>query len=154
MSGIRVVQEPNPYNYQSCILANSAHLDPDDPVYIDSSGFLNKATTSSKVQGYYVGASVTATSDNQTVALQEGTYQPVMAGGGTVFEGTADQACTQTDIGAYADFAINTNAFTINLAAGASGQVEIIDFDPNNDGTTTLVRFVIAEPQALAFAQA
>lgn len=154
MSGIRVVQEPNPYNYQSCIMANSAHLDPDDPVTINSSGFLNKVAAGDKVQGYYIGASVDATSDNQTVALEEASYQPVMAGGGTVFEGTADQACTQTDIGAYADFAVSTNAITINLAAGSSGQVEIIEFDPNSDGSTTLVRFVIAEPQALAFAQA
>lgn len=152
MSGITVVQEPNQYNFQSCILANSAHLDPDDPVYIDSSGFLNKVSATTKVQGYYVGASIDAASDNQTVGLVEGTYQPVDTE--TVFQGTADQACTQTDIGAYADFAVNANAITINLAAGASGQVEIIDFDPNNDGTTTLVRFKIAEPQALAFAQA
>lgn len=152
MSGIKVVQMPGQYNRQSTILANSAHLDPDDPVYIDSSGFLNKVTAGSLVEGFYIGASIDAASDNQTVAAVKGAWQPVDTA--TVFEGTADQACAQTDVGAYANFAVNTNAITINLAAGSSGQAQIIDFDPNDDGSTTLVRFNIAEPQALAFAQA
>ena len=152
MSGVRVMQGPKTYNVQECIMANSAHLDPDDFVIINSSGFLNKPAAGDKIQGFFMGAATDATADNQTVGLVKVKYCPVDQN--TVFELTADQACTQTDLGAYADIIVSTNAITCNLAAGSSGQLEVIDFDPNRDGTTTLVRCVIAEPEALAFAQA
>jgi hypothetical protein len=152
MSGVYIVHGADTSNTQEVILANSADLDFSDPVKIDSSGFLAAVTAGDKVQGFFAQASTTVASDNQTVGLIKGRYQPVADG--MVLELTADQACTQTDLGAYADFVISSGDFKANLAAGASGQLEIIDFDPNRDGTTTLVRAVIAEPEALAFAQA
>jgi hypothetical protein len=139
-------------NYQEVILANSAVIDFNDPIKIDSSGFLDQVGVGEKIQGFYAEARKTVTADNQTVAKVKGRYQPVADG--MVLEMTADQACTDTDLGAYADIAVSGNAFTVNLAAGGNGQLEIIDYDPNRDGSTTLVRAVVAEPQALAFAQA
>ena len=138
-------------NTQEAIMANSADLDLFDPVKIDSSGFLAAVTAGDKVQGWFAEASKSVASDNQTVAQTKGRYIPVRDD--QVIELTADQACTQTDLGAYADFVVTSGDFKANLAAGSTGQLEIIDFDPNRDGTTTLVRAVVAEPQALAFAQ-
>jgi len=152
MSGVRLVQGMNTSNSQECILANSVTLDFGDPIKLDSNGFLAPVAAGDKVEGFFAQATTTATSDNQTVALAKGLYQPVTFD--MVLEATADQAATQTDIGAYADFIVSGTTFTINLAAGSSGQVMILDFDPNRDGTTTLVRFSIAEPEVLAFAQA
>lgn len=151
MSGVRLVQGMDTSNSQECILVNSASLDFGDPIKLDSNGFLAPVAAGDKVEGFFAQALTTVAADNQTVALTKGVYQPVTFD--MVLEATADQAATQTDIGAYADFAVAGGVFTINLAAGASGQVMILDFDPNRDGTTTLVRFSIAEPQVLAFAQ-
>lgn len=152
MSGVRIVQGANTSNTQEVILANSADLDFSDPVKIDSSGFLAAVAAGDKVQGFFAQAATAVASDNQTVALTKGKYQPVADG--MVIELTADQACVQTDLGAYADFAVSAGDFTANLSAGTSGQLEVIDFDPNRDGSTTLVRCVVSEPEALAFAQA
>lgn len=153
MSGVKLVQNPTgATNMQEVIMVNSADLDLFDPVKIDSNGFLAACAAGDKVQGWFAEASKAVASDNQTVAQTKGRYIPVTAG--QVIEATADQACTQTDLGAYADFAVSGGAFTVNLAAGTSGQLEVIDFDPNRDGTTTLVRCVVAEPQQSAAAQA
>lgn len=152
MSGIMLKQNPAGFaNMQECIMANSADLDLFDPVKIDSNGFLAACAAGDKVQGWFAEASKSVASDNQTVAQTKGRYIPVRDD--QVIELTADQACTQTDLGAYADFVVSAGDFKANLAAGSTGQLEIIDFDPNRDGTTTLVRAVVAEPQALAFAQ-
>lgn len=153
MSGVKLVQNPTgSSNDQETIMANSADLDLFDPVKLDSSGFLAACAAGDKVQGWFAQASTAVASDNQTVAQTKGVWSPVMDG--HVIELTADQACTQTDLGAYADFVVTSGDFKANLAAGSSGQLEIIDFDPNRDGTTTLVRAVVAEPESLAFAQA
>ena len=151
MSGVRLVQGPIETNYQELIMANSADFDFMDPVYIDSNGFLATSSTTNKLAGFWAEDGTTATSDNQTVAQTKGKYMPWHQS--MVLEGTADQACTQTDVGAYADFAVASGAFTINLAAGTSGQLFIIDFDPDRDGSTTKVRFRVAEPQESGFTQ-
>jgi len=151
MAGVRIVQGPDTSNTQELILANSASLDYGDFVVIDASGFLNRAAAGEKIQGYYVEQRKTVTADNQTVAQVKGRWEPNIDQ--VVFELTADQAATQTDVGAYADIVLSGTTILANLAAGASGQLEIIDFDPNRDGTTTLVRATVAEPEKLAFAQ-
>jgi len=120
-------------------------------VTINSDGFLARTAATEKIDGYYVGAPVTAAADNQTVAMVKGQYE--VNTGDVVFEMTADQACTQTDVGAYADIKLATNAFQLDLGTGATGQMFVQDFDPERDGSTTIVRVKIAEPQQLAFAQ-
>jgi len=152
MSGIKTVQGPKNFNTQELIIANSEHLEPNDFVTIDADGFLKRTAATEKISGTYLGASVDATADNETVAMVKGRYTPIDTE--TVFELTSDQACTQTDVGTYADISLSTNAFLLNLAGGASGQMFVIDFDPNRDGSTTTVRCSVAEPQKLAFAQA
>lgn len=121
-----------------------------DAQYADANGFLAVATTSSKILGFSVVSSTNA-SDNQTVAKLCPGYVPAL---GTQMVYTADQACTQTDIGAYADLAtVTSGAQVLNLAAGATGQFFVLGFDPYLTGDTTAVVVETAEPQVLAFAQ-
>lgn len=130
---------------------NSEQFSYADPVTIDSNGFLARATSSGeKIYGFAL-EDVTMASDNQTVAKYKPAVCPV---DGAVMVYTADQAVTQTDIGAYADIGTSTSGgFILNFAAGATGQFFVQGFDPNNDGTTTLAIVRVAEPQYLAFAQ-
>ncbi len=152
MSGVNLVQAGNDGNMQELIAANSTYLDFGDFVTINSSGFMARTAATEKIDGIYQGVSTTFASDNQTVAQAKVKYLPI--NDDMMFEMTSDQACTQTDVGAYADVALSTNAFVVNLAAGASGQLYVVDFDPNRDGSTSTVRVQVAEPQQLAFAQA
>lgn len=132
--------------------ANSEAFAFADPVYIDTSGWLALATTSSKILGFYVGAGETMASDNQTVAKKTPDY--VYASGVEMVYG-ADQDATQTDVGAYADIGTaTTGAIELNLAAGSTGQFFVIGFDPENDSTDTDIVVIVAEPQISAFAQA
>ena len=133
------------------IQANSITTVVGDVLAIDSSGFLAMIGTTTKVFGY-ANEDKTITSDNQTVAKYKILYVP--AGGVEMVYG-ADQACTQTDIGAYADFVtVTTGAFQLNLAAGSTGQMLVLGFGPFDEGvTTTDVVVEVAEPQLLAFAQ-
>ncbi len=154
MSGIRIVQGMNTSNTQETIIANSAHLDFGDPVTLDTStGFLRRTAATEKIEGVFVGASTDATSSNQTVALVKGKWEPNIDQ--MVLEITANQAVTQANLGQYADVIVTTNAYTLSAStANTTGQLKIIDFDPNRDGTTTLARCQFAEPQRLGFVQA
>lgn len=119
-----------------------------DAVYIDSDGCLALATTSSKILGYCI-EDVTMAADNTTVGKVCPQY--VYAEGVEV-EIDSDQACTQTDIGAYADLGtVTSGAMVLNLAAGSTGQFLVLGFDADD---TDKVIAVVAEPQKLAFAQA
>jgi hypothetical protein len=129
---------------------NSEALAFGDAVYIDANGHLDKVTTSSKVLGYSLHEG-TLTSDNETVAKVCPQYIPAL---GVDMVYGADQDCTQTDIGAYADFGtVTTNAFELNLAAGATGQMLVLGFDPDGEADNDAVVVTVAEPQILAFAQ-
>jgi len=131
--------------------ANSIVFSEVDAVYINTSGFLDLATTSSTVLGFAL-ETVTMASDNQTVAKVCPKYCLPY---GVLVVYPSDQACTQTDVGAYADLSSNTtNAMTINLAAGSSGQFFVQGFDPDEDGSTSKVVVSIAEEQQSARAQA
>lgn len=132
--------------------ANSVQFSYADALYIDSSGFLALATTTSKILGYYVGQGETMASDNQTVAKKTPDY--VYAQDVEMIYGS-DQDCTQTDIGAYADFGtVTTGAFELNLLAGATGQFLVLGFDPEGESDNDAVVVVAAELQKAAFAQA
>lgn len=148
MSGVRLVSGMKTSNLQKKILTNSTYLDNGDFVTIDVNGFLARTAAGDKITGIYEGASVTAAADNQTVAKVEGYYQPIEED--MVFELTSDQACQDTDVGAYADIKLSTNAFQLDLAAGATGQMYVIGYDAN---ATTTVQCKVAEPAQLAFAQ-
>ena len=129
---------------------NSAAFADADAVYLDTNGFLALATTSSKIYGYAKQVATMA-SDNQTVAQVKPTY--VIALGLAMVYG-ADQAGTQTDIGAYADFGtVTSGAFELDLAAGATGQMLVVGIDPYRTSTTTDILVEVAEPQNFAFAQ-
>ena len=66
----------------------------------------------------------------------------------------SDQDCTQTDIGAYADFGtVTTGAYALNLAAGGTGTMFVLGFDPDEESDDDAVVVEVAEPQILAFAQ-
>lgn len=140
----------NPFELQSgypVIGKNSEQFSVGDAVYIDSDGFLAKITTSSKVLGYVI-EDVTMASDNQTVAKKCPLY---VYAEGVEIEVDSDQACTQTDIGAYADMGtVTSGAMVLNLAAGATGQFCVLGFDAND---TDKVIVTVAEPQKFGFAQ-
>lgn len=132
--------------------ANSVQFTSFDGVYADSNGFLALATAGSKILGF-ARQDVTLASDNQTVAKVKPSYLPHH---GMLLVYGADQACTQTDIGAYADYGTaTTGAFNLNLAAGATGQFLVLGFgtDINPNYASTDVVCEVAEPQVLAFAQ-
>jgi hypothetical protein len=134
------------------IAASSEQFSHADAVFINSSGFLEVADATGKVLGYYVGQGETMSATNETVAKVCPDY--VYAEDVEMAYG-ADQACTQTDIGAYADFGtVTTGAQELNLTAGATGTFLVLGFDPDGDGTTTLTVVTVAEPQKSAFAQA
>jgi len=118
------------------VMVNSGSFDHGDPVYIDSNGFLAPATAGGKIIGFFADADVTAASDNQTVAKAKGAYWP--ANKNMRFEITSDQACTDTDCGAYADLAVAAGVYTLNLAAGSSGQFLVRDYDENATTTVTV----------------
>lgn len=131
------------------IAKNSEVFAKADPVSIDSDGWLIVSTAGAKVLGYSTEA-FTAASDNQTVAKKFPKCVDVRK---CQMVYTSDQACVQTDIGAYADLTGTTGAIQMNLSAGATGQFLVIDFDPDKDGSTTTVVVEAAEPQVYAFAQ-
>lgn len=140
---------PNVGTATPVIAKNSEVFTKADPVTKDTSGWLKVAAAGEKIYGYMM-EDYTAASDNQTVAK----YKPlVVPARGQLMVYTADQACTQTDLDQYADLTGTTGAIQMNLAAGATGQFAVRAFDPDNDGSTTLVVVCAAEPQDLAFAQ-
>lgn len=130
--------------------ANSVVFSHADPVYIDSNGFLALATAGSRVIGFALG-SQTMAATNETVAKVKPEYIKAEK---VVMAFPSDQDCTQTDVGAYADFGTaTTGAFNINLAATTAGQVIVLGFDPNGESDNDDVVCVIAEPQISAAAQ-
>lgn len=131
------------------IMNNSEVFAYADPVSIDASGHLIVATAGVKVIGYCLEAK-TAASDNETVAKKTVQY---LEAPGVEMVYTSDTACTQTDVGAYADLTGTTGAIEINLLAGTTGQFLVKAFDPEVDGDTDLVVVEVAEPQHLGFTQ-
>jgi len=129
------------------IAKNSVGFSIGDALTIDSNGFLDLASTSSKIIGYCL-ETVTVASNNQTVAMYCPQY---VYGEGVEVLIDTDQAATQTDIGAYADLGTTTTgAQVLNLAAGSTGQFFVLGIDADN---TSKVIVTIAEPQKLGFAQ-
>lgn len=129
--------------------ASSTTFTSGDPLTINSSGFLAVATSSGeKILGYAIETKTT-TSDNETVAKYCPAYVPA---DGVWMLYQSDQACTQTDVGAYADVTGTTGAIYINLAAGSTGQFFVEGFNPDGLGTSYVV-VRAAEPQVLGFAQ-
>lgn len=138
----------------SHIGGNSVQFSLNDAVYADTSGFLAIATTTSKVLGFSA-QNVTCAAANQTASNP--TRPLFLPYHGVHMLITADQAGAATDQDAYADLVTTTTgAQVLNLAAGATGQFYVHDFNPHRDGivtATTDIVVSIAEPQELAFAQ-
>lgn len=115
--------------------ANSIVFNVGDAIYINTSGFLDIATTTSKIFGYSL-EDVTMTSDNQTVAK---VCPKFVRAEFVAMVYPANGAITQTMVGEYAVFSSATaGAQTIsNTTSATVGQFLVIGFDPNADGTTT-----------------
>lgn len=120
-----------------------------DPVTIDANGFLIVATAGDRILGWCL-QDVTMSASNQTVAKVKPAYVPAL---GVQMQITADQACVQTDVGAYADISGTTGAINVNLSAGTSGSLFVWGFNPDGAGDTEVI-VSVAEPQDLAYAQA
>lgn len=131
--------------------ANSTTLSRADAVYIDSSGFLAISSTTNKILGFSLDTISALASDNQTIGKVKPKYVPAS---GVLVQYPSDQDCTQTDIGAYADLSSGTtNAQTVNLVAGSTGQFLVLGFDPAGEADNDVVVVEVAEPQNLAFTQ-
>lgn len=125
--------------------ANSITFSAADPVVINSSGFLDLSTTSTKILGWAIDDSVVMTSTNQTVAFVCPKY--VEAKNVKVVLPTASAvALTQTSVGEYFVLSGTTSgAFTVNTTSSATvGQLLCLGFNPDNDGTTTDGVFKVA----------
>ena len=132
------------------IAINSGSLNEADAVYIDTSGWLAVVGTTSKVLGFSL-EKITIASDNQTVDKVKPKYAPWL---GVQMVYGADQDCTQTDIGAYADMGTATSGSQeLNLSAGGTGQFLVLGFDPDDESDDDAVVVEVAEPQQLGFAQ-
>lgn len=152
MSGVRIVQGSDVSNDQELIMANSATIDFQDPVTI-ASGFLNRITSSSTVAGFFEAQTTTVLSNNQTVGLTKGQYDGNLDDVVVEMSTLSAVALTQANIGQYFNVNVTSNVITIDTATfGTTGVWELIDVDPNRDGTTTLGRARVAQPQKLAFA--
>ncbi len=115
---------------------NSAAFSIADPVFIDTDGFLDTCTTSSKVLGYSLDT-VTMAADNETVAqvCPEYVYADLVH----VIYPAATSVFSQTQVGSYFIFSGTTSgAFTVNITnSDTVGQLQLLGFDPAKDGTTT-----------------
>ncbi len=116
---------------------NSAVFSLADPVFIDTDGFLDICTTSSKILGYSL-ATLTMASDNETVAqvcpqyvYQEGVLM--------VYPITGAGAATQTMVGSYTVFSdVTSGGFTTSASdSDTVGQLFIVGINPVNGGSTT-----------------
>lgn len=152
MSGVRIVQGSNVSNDQETIMANSAVIDFQDPVTI-ASGFLSRITSSSPVEGFFEAQTTTVLSNNQTVGLVKGQWDGNLMEVVVEMSTLSAVAVVQTNVGQFFNVDVTTGVITCNTGTfGTTGQFQLIDFDPNRDGTTTLVRAKVALPEQLSFA--
>ena len=134
------------------IAGNSVQFSIGDAVYVDTSGFLAIATTSSKIYGF-VMEGFTATADNQTVKKYKPTVLPGIQGVQVVMP--MSTAIAQTNVGEYSDLSTTTTgAQVLNATTSGAAQFYVVDFDPEQDGTTTDAVVEVAEYQKAGFAQA
>ena len=133
------------------IAAASTQLSEADAVYIDSNGFLAISSTTNKILGFSLDTIDALESTNESTEKVKPKYTPAQ---GIRVQYPSDIDCTQTDIGAYADLSSGTtNAQTVNLVAGSTGQFLVLGFDPEGEADNDVVVVEAAEPQSLAFAQ-
>jgi hypothetical protein len=127
---------------------NSAVFNYADAVFIDTDGFLDTATTSSKIMGFCIASGpLTMTSDNETVAMVCPQY--VYSDNVQVIYPAASSVFSQTLVGSYFVFSGTTSgAFTMNITnSDTVGQFQLLGFNPDNDGTTTDGVFRVALDQ-------
>ena len=131
---------------------NSVQFSVGDAVYIDTSGWLAIATTSSRIIGYCL-EDITMSATNQTVAKVCPKYTPADE---VLMVYTGAAAGTQTMIGEYVDFStVTTGAQVVNTSStsSSSGQFLILGVDPAGDGTTTDIVVTLGENQKFDYAQ-
>lgn len=142
----RIIRNPvNDGTLAPVIGKNSEVFAMGSPVTIDGNGFLAVASKSGeKIYGFCM-EDKTCASDNQTVAQ----YKPLICSPVNVVWECGTATIAQTDIGEYADIASVSSGVCTMANPSTSGQfilVEMVD--------TTTGRYMVAEPQQLAFAQA
>ena len=140
----RFLNDPAGYGVGYPIIgANSITFNEADAVYVNTSGFLDIASTSSAILGFSLETAAAMASDNQTNAKICPKYAYAE---GVIVVYPASGAITQTMVGEYANFSSATaGAQTVSNSTSATvGQFFITGFDPNNDGTTTDVVVKVA----------
>lgn len=129
--------------------ANSVQFSKGDAIIINTSGFLDLASTSGKQLGWSL-EDKTMTSDNQTVAK----YMPLWCEAGTVqVVLTASAALTQTQVGEFSNYSTAASGnFVVNATTSAtSGTVYITAIDPFGIGDNTQVAVEVANPGNLSY---
>lgn len=125
-----------PLEAQSVVIGkNSEAFTKGDPVFIDSNGYLARATAGTMIWGYVL-ETVTMASDNQTVAKLRPKVQPAF-GVDVRIDTEAAGELVQSDVGEYADIVTSTTgATTISATPGTTAaQFMVKDFDPDRLGT-------------------
>lgn len=115
------------------IAANSVTFSEADPVYINSSGFLALATTSSAILGFSLDTIGAVTASNQTVGLVCPKYlnaDEVLA----VYPTSDGSSFTQASVGQYFVLSgVTSGAMTINSTGSATtGQFILLGFGPDS----------------------
>lgn len=144
------MRDPGLYgNGHPIIGANSVEFSPADSVYINSSGFLDIATSGgsgSAILGYALD-NATMSSTNQTVAkvCPQYVYADLVE-----VKYPGDGAYTHTMVGEYTFFtSTTTNAQTVtSTTQGGTGQFLIVGFDYDAAGATTEFILKVAKNQS------
>ncbi len=92
---------------------------------------------------------LTTASDNTTRVTK--VYAEVdVALPGVVFYNDADGALAQTNLMQFFDHDSDADQITVSTASDTSGQFQLIELDPDNDGDTSKGLFRISEPQLMS----
>jgi len=123
-----------------------------DPVYVNTSGYLALATTSSKIIGYSL-ENITMSATN--ISSEKICPKYVSAKHTLVsYPMVSNTAVTQTQVGEYAILSsVTTNAISLNTTTSSTvGQFIIVGFDPNQKGDTyqAVVKAALRQPQVIS----
>ena len=134
------------------IVANSTILNRNDPVTLDTDGFLILAGAGLRILGI-MNEAYTAAADNETSLRYKAQFIEVDSS--DLYEMDADDTITDTHRGMYGDVTGTTGAVLLDQStlADATGQVRVAVLDPLQESSTTRVLVNVSELEALAYTQ-
>lgn len=134
------------------IVANSTVLAKDDPVTLDTDGFLILASAGLRIMGV-MNEDYTAAADNETVAMYKAQF--IEADMADLYEMDASTALSATHRGMYANVSGTTGAIVLDTSSVVdnAAQLRIRSLDPREENDELRALVNIAELEALAYTQ-